>query len=300
MNLLFNLADVRELLRNFYTLTGIRTAIFDHSFHELAAYPTRLSTYCHIIRSDPRAEAACIRCDQEACSKVKNERRLYTYECHAGLTETVVPIQADNQIIGYLMFGQLLQTGSREALWDRIYQNVSSYDLDMNKLYNAFQRKKHISKSIIEAYARTMEMSASYLYLSRMLILKQDTLAQKIDGYITEHIKDDLSVSVLCKQFNISKSHLYKLSEQSFGVGIAEHIRNIRIQLGKKLLGDTDCPIYEIAEQVGIPDYNYFTKAFKRLTGILPSAYRKENRAIQFGDDRTPSSPFQYPPSSHL
>ncbi|MNY77182.1 DNA-binding transcriptional regulator AraC [compost metagenome] len=47
--------------------------------------------------------------------------------------------------------------------------------------------------------------------------------------------------------------------------------------MAKKLLGDSDYPVYEIAGQVGIPDYNYFTKAFKRETGVLPTVYRKEN-----------------------
>ncbi|MNC39540.1 hypothetical protein D3C75_882050 [compost metagenome] len=51
-------------------------------------------------------------------------------------------------------------------------------------------------------------------------------VAQKIDGYISEHITENLSVPVLCKQFNLSKSHLYKLSEQSFGLGIAETARH--------------------------------------------------------------------------
>lgn len=277
MSLLFNLPDVKELLRNFYTLTGIRTVIFDNSFTELAAYPTRHSTYCHIIRSDPRAEAQCILCDQAACTQVKKEKTLYTYQCHAGLTETVVPIQTDNQVIGYIMFGQLLQTGASEELWQKVCESISPYNVDMNKLYSAFQRKKHISKEVIDAYAKTMEMSASYLYLSRMLVLKEDTLAQKIDGYIAEHIQEPLSVPVLCKEFSISKSHLYKLSEQNFGMGIAEYIRSLRIQMAKRLLGDTDSPIYEIAEQVGIPDYNYFTKAFKKVTGTLPRVYRKEN-----------------------
>ncbi|EHS55916.1 hypothetical protein WG8_4069 [Paenibacillus sp. Aloe-11] len=60
-------------------------------------------------------------------------------------------------------------------------------------------------------------------------------------------------------------------------MGIAEHIRSTRIHLAKQLLGDTDAPVYEIAEQVGISDYNYFTKAFKRETGVLPTTYRKES-----------------------
>lgn len=147
----------------------------------------------------------------------------------------------------------------------------------MKELCSAYLRKKNISKEIIAAAAKTMKISASYLYLSRKLILKEDTLAHKIDAYITSHIQEELSAAALCKQFSISKSYLYKLSEHSFGMGIAEHIRNIRIHLAKKLLGDTDAPIYEIADQVGICDYNYFTKIFKRETGILPRVYRKEN-----------------------
>ncbi|MDF2921280.1 MAG: hypothetical protein K0R57_194 [Paenibacillaceae bacterium] len=285
MGLQFNLSELKELLRSFYTLTKIRTVIFDDSFHELAAYPARHSSYCHIIRSDSRAEARCIRCDQAAFIRCKEEQRLYTYQCHAGLTETVVPIKAENRVIGYIIFGQLLQTASRGQLWQEICRELSSYNLNMEELYQAFMQKEMISDDIIEAYAKTMEMSASYLYLSRKLVLKQDALAQKIDAHISAHIRGDLSVPVLCRRFGISKSHLYKLSEQSFGMGIAEYIRNTRIHLAKQLLGETDAPVYEIAEQVGIADYNYFTKAFKRKTGLLPTAYRKEN---SFGSGKTP------------
>jgi AraC-like DNA-binding protein len=277
MNLLFNISDLKELLRNFYTLTKMRIVIFDDSLHELASYPTMHSTYCRLIRSDSRADEKCITCDQKACLQCKLNQSLYTYQCHAGLTETVVPIKADNIVIGYIMFGQILQTENREELWKDVLKNLSSYNIDMKELYNSYLRKKNISKEIIAAAAKTMEVSASYLYLSRKLTLKEDTLAHKIDSYITSHIQEELSADTLCKQFCISKSHLYKLSNHSFSMGIAEHIRNIRIHLAKRLLGDTDIPIYEIADQVGICDYNYFTKVFKRETGMLPKIYRKEN-----------------------
>ena len=277
MNILFNITDLKELLRNFYILTKIRIVIFDDSFHELASYPTRHSSYCGLIRSDSKADAKCINCDQDACLRCKKDKSLYTYQCHAGLTETVVPIKAENIIIGYIMFGQVLQTSDREALWQDICNNLSSYHIDMKELYTAFLRKKNISKEIIVAAAKTMEISASYLYLSRKLILKEDSLAQKMDTYINNNIQDDLSAPALGKHFGISKSHLYKLSEQCFGMGIAEHIRSVRIHLAKQLLGDTDLPIYEIADRTGINDYNYFTKVFKRETGVLPTAYRKEN-----------------------
>ena len=280
MNLLFNISDLKELLRNFYTLTKIRIVIFDDSFHELASYPTRLSSYCSLIRSDARANAQCMIGDQTACLHCKRNQHLYTYQCHAGLTETVAPIKAENIVIGYLMFGQVLQTSDRAELWQNICQNLSSYHIDMRELHSIYLRKKIIAKEIISAAAKTIEISASYLYLSRKLILKEDTLAYRIDSYITAHIREELSATVLCRHFNISKSHLYKLAEHSFGMGIAQHIRSIRIHLAKKFLGDSALPVYAIADKVGISDYNYFTKVFQRETGMLPTVYRKKNAAI--------------------
>lgn len=277
MNLLFNITDLKELLRNFYILTKIRIVILDDSFHEIAAYPIRHSTYCYLIRRDSQAEKKCIICDQEACNQCKREQKLYTYQCHAGLTETVVPIFADCIIIGYIMFGQILQTDDREKLWDQIYQNLNGYHIDFEELHNAFLRKKNISKEIIAASAKTMEISASYLYLSRKMMLNEDSLAYKIETYIGEHIKEDLSVPRICEHFAISKSHLYAISEHNYGMGIAEHIRHIRIQKAKEYLSDTDSAIYVIANEVGICDYNYFTKVFKNITGVTPKTYRREN-----------------------
>ena len=277
MNLLFNITDLKELLHNFYTLTKIRIVIFDDTFHEIASYPTRHSTYCQIIRNDPDADLKCILCDQDACIRCKKEQSLYTYQCHAGLTETVVPIKADNIIIGYFMFGQVLQTTDRNQLWTEISDKLISYDIDIVALYHAFSKKRNISSEIIYAASKTMEISASYLYLSRKLTLKDDSIAYKIDTYISTHITEELSASSLCHHFKINKYTLYKVSDQYFGIGIAQHIRNVRIHTAKQLLGDTSLPVYEIAIRVGIPDYNYFTKIFKRETTHLPTQYRKEN-----------------------
>lgn len=146
MNLLFNILDLKELLLNFYTLTKIRIVIFDDSFHELASYPTRHSSYCRIIRSDSKAEEKCIACDQQACLYCKRNQQLYTYQCHAGLTETVVPIKAENIIIGYIMFGQLLQTDNRDVLWEDISKNLSLFNIDMNELYKTYIKKKIFQK----------------------------------------------------------------------------------------------------------------------------------------------------------
>ena len=51
--------------------------------------------------------------------------------------------------------------------------------------------------------------------------------------------------------------------------------RSKRIQKAKELLRDESLSVEAIAEQVGYNDYFYFTKVFKKNTGISPSKYRK-------------------------
>jgi two-component system response regulator YesN len=51
--------------------------------------------------------------------------------------------------------------------------------------------------------------------------------------------------------------------------------RYIRIDRAKELLDFTDKSIAEIAEASGFSNQNYFTRTFKKITGMTPSHYRK-------------------------
>ena len=51
----------------------------------------------------------------------------------------------------------------------------------------------------------------------------------------------------ICNEFQIGKTQLHEISKQNYGVGIAEHIRNLRIEKAKLLLNDKNLPLSEIA-----------------------------------------------------
>jgi len=277
LNLLFNLSDLKELLINYYVLTKMRVAIFDNNFCEIASYPTRLSTYCYIIRTDPNANQKCVLCDYEAFKKCQETGSLYIYQCHAGLTEAIVPIKADEMIIGYIMMGQVLNTASKIELWNEVIKQMRTYKLDLHALKQVFDRKENVSTKIIKSSAKMMEICASYLYSNQKMVIQKDTLAQQIDEFIGMNIQENLSVPKICKHFNIGKTKLHETSIENFGTSIAKHIHHIRIQRAKEYLLDTSLAIYEIADRVGVYDYNYFTKIFKKETGVTPKAFRKEN-----------------------
>jgi len=274
MNLLFNISDLKELLSDFYNLTKMRIAIFDEQFHEIASFPNRLSTYCHMIRKDANANNKCNLCDYNAFIHSKKAQRLYIYQCHAGLTEAIVPIFANKTIIGYIMLGQVLNTKDKSKLWGEVIANLKDYQLDFEALKSAFQNKKNVPEKTIISSAHMMEICAVYLYNSHKLVLKKDSLPYKIDDFIGKNLKKDLSVSLICDTFKIGKTNLYEISNKTYGMGIAKHITQIRLQRAKELLTDTNIPIYQIANEVGIDDYNYFTKIFKKEIGITPKDFR--------------------------
>lgn len=272
----FDVPKLEELLSNFYTLTHIRIVVFDDNFVEIASYPKKLSKFCSIIRSDEVANVYCDKSDQKACKQCKKTGEPYIYQCHAGLTETVTPIKHDNIIIGYMMFGQVLMNENKNDSWKIIYDQCKEYHIDLKLLETAFNKCKFININQIKSAAKILEACAGYLWLSKLATLNEDNLSKKIEEYIGLHIKESLTAVEICDALMISKSMLYKLSEHSYEMGIAEYIRKRRIEMAKSFLEKEEYSIAEIAVEVGLDDYNYFSKIFKKHTGLTPSQYRKK------------------------
>lgn len=274
----FNMSKLNSLLRDFYTLTQIRITIFDETFKELAAYPEHIAPFCQIIRTDAEAEAACRRCDAYACKTASTRHTPYVYRCHAGLSEAISPIYMGNIVIGYLLFGHIMAYPSHEEGWERIWPLCQKYRLDKNKLYEACLERPLITEEYILSASHILQAVASYLCMERMVTLRQKDLPVQIDEYIMQHYTEDIDVKSICEHFNIGKTTLYELASQNYGKGIAEHIRTLRIEKAKTLLIDyPDMTISEIASACGFLDYNYFITIFKRIVGMPPKKYRKQN-----------------------
>lgn len=274
----FDLTKLNALLKDFYTLTHIRITVFDETFRELAAYPEQIAPFCRIIRTDSHAALNCKMCDRHACETAAGRRTAYTYRCHAGLTESIVPLYQSSLLIGYLFFGHVFPYETHEDGWESIEALCKPYHLDMDALKAACQELPLISKDFITSASHIMQAVASYLCLERMVILRQKDLPVQIDEYLSAHFTDEIDTSSLCEYFGIGKTTLYEISKQNYGVGIAEHIRFLRIEKAKTLL--TEYPqmrISEIASACGFNDYNYFITVFKKLVGIPPKQYRKSS-----------------------
>lgn len=101
------------------------------------------------------------------------------------------------------------------------------------------------------------------------------TMLQRIIEEIRQNYTENITLTDLSKRYGISISHLSGLLKEELQLSFSEYITSKRIQKAKELLRDESLSVEAIAEQVGYNDYFYFTKVFKKNTGISPSKYRK-------------------------
>ncbi|MES1925434.1 putative transcriptional regulator, araC family protein [Salinisphaera sp. T31B1] len=87
---------------------------------------------------------------------------------------------------------------------------------------------------------------------------------------------EDVSLKALAEQSGLSPYHFCRAFKQSIGVPPHAWLRQRRLERAKDMLRDAEVPIVAIAEELGYGSHTAFTAAFKRMTGVTPSHWRRE------------------------
>lgn len=105
-----------------------------------------------------------------------------------------------------------------------------------------------------------------------------EEIIHRIHGYLVEHLGDRVTIEDLSKQFLMNPTTLKKAFKDAYGMSIAAHMKQHRMEHAAKLLLETNDSIAQIAFAVGYESQSRFTSAFKEAYGTLPSLYRKSQQ----------------------
>ncbi|MNZ83630.1 Arabinose operon regulatory protein [compost metagenome] len=94
--------------------------------------------------------------------------------------------------------------------------------------------------------------------------------------YVKEHYAEPLSLTEVAKHFHFNPSYLSSYFSTHNKEGFSEYLNRIRVEKAAELLAADTMSISAISGMVGYSDHSYFTKVFKKLTGLSPSDYRKK------------------------
>ena len=105
--------------------------------------------------------------------------------------------------------------------------------------------------------------------------IENSALAECIQ-YIELHFCDpELDIKSICDVGFLSKSNLYRLFINHFGISPKQYIIKLRMNKALSLLFEGDIPVKEISLLCGFPDDKYFSRVFKNTYGYPPSKLRK-------------------------
>ncbi len=175
------------------------------------------------------------------------------------------------------------------------YKELTNYNAQKKLFSLSHERQSEIEKVVRKLYLEYKNKEENYLnmcknLLGQLLILlkredKPDTekelsgtplVIQNAAKYITANFGDDLTLQSLSQMFAMSPSYFSKSFKQFTGLGVNEYITAVRLANAKKLLKTSTLSITEISLKCGFNDSNYFATVFKKMNGVSPKRYSKE------------------------
>ena len=102
-------------------------------------------------------------------------------------------------------------------------------------------------------------------------------MGDKLMAYIEKRIGDeDLKIDDMAEAVGMGRTVFYGKVRELVGVSPSDFLKQIRMQRAEQLISKSKMTFAEIAYSVGFTDPKYFTKCFKKQTGMTPSEYRSK------------------------
>lgn len=157
---------------------------------------------------------------------------------------------------------------------------INILDLISKELKNT----DNLSPNILRHFLISLLISISRIANSENTNNLSDLATVLID-YIETNYKEQNLLSKAAKDLNYSSAYLSNKFHTEVGVSFNNYLQNYRIENAKHLINTTNMTIAEIASSVGYVDGKYFAGIFKRITGMMPSYYKKN--VMKYIPDKT-------------
>lgn len=118
------------------------------------------------------------------------------------------------------------------------------------------------------------------------LIRENDRQAQMegILDYFEQNIHRQLTLDEVCSANLVGRSHLQKLFNQKTGGGAMEYFIRMKVEAAKRMIRESRQNFTEIAEALGYSSIHYFSRQFKKVTGMTPSEYATSVKSLSDND----------------
>ncbi len=154
------------------------------------------------------------------------------------------------------------------------------------------------SEQLIRLYLETFLIHLARRYQSppslKKELLRQGTfkstknkgdaeIFRRITDYLEDNIDQHICIEQICRDNLVGRSQLQKLFKEQCNMGVIEYFSALKINASKELIRTRHMNFTQIAEQLGYTSIHYFSRQFKKITGMTPSEYASSIKAMAEG-----------------
>lgn len=274
MTIKYDVGKLQSILRDYTRLTGLSIAVVDRDCRHIAASHSERGTFCRSIQKSELGIQKCQCSDMELLGRCARSHHAEFHICHAGLADAAIPLVKDQVTIGYVLLGRIRRGENIEDICNRL----DWMDEDYEKLNESFQSMVYYDEEQVQSAINLAIAITTFILVDDMVKMEYNHVIESAVSYIQKNLNQDLSVDELCDQLKVSKNVLYENFRLSLNTTVSDYVSHCRMERAKELLRNSFKPISQVAEEVGIDNYTYFIKLFKKRTGTTPLQYRKQNQ----------------------
>ena len=153
----------------------------------------------------------------------------------------------------------------------------------MNHIYNTMNIPFPTNTAILDFINKKYYLYEIILFLSEQseMIMNaignssRDSVLDDILYYIDHNYQTNIKLESIAPLFGYNSAYLGKIFNKTVGESFNSYVDHMRIEHSKELLLQNKLKVYEIAEQVGYKNVDYFHKKFKKYVGESPAEFRK-------------------------
>ena len=203
--------------------------------------------------------------------------RLYRSLCNDTVLKAALE-DKDRQIILWSLKNWIVRIDKTEPedqlrLLKRLIYCISIYFLEIGISDRTISRLYDFGAkaSCEDIKERIISFVQSELFTDKQGQGRNAHLCREVATYISKNYSDEITLNDLADRFYISPNYLGTLFKKNLGMGIREYQTSIRLDQADVLIASRKFKLYQVAEMVGYPNYEYFRKIYCRYRGKNPS-----------------------------
>jgi ligand-binding sensor protein/AraC-like DNA-binding protein len=280
-----------KIVKDFSLATGLAAVVVDIRGIEVSRL-YNFTPFCQQMRTSPQYRELCQQCDLFGGLETAKSGNPHIYKCHAGLIDFAVPLIAENQLIGFILSGQIVCDNPKDYQnFPHIHMTKSSWQ-DQEELAKAYKSVPSFSADRIVACAELLKVIANYYLNSKIekgtsgeqLSLLHPKKNQSPDvnkeirkalKYIDKNLNRNITLEEVSSHVYLSTHYFSRLFKKEINMTFVEYVSHKKMEMAKDMLANTALPIGTIASNLGFSQASYFCKVFQKKWNISPRDYRK-------------------------